>query len=187
MKKLFCLFLLCLSSQACALDIDGVKLEEQIRLDAHPLVLNGAGLRTKFFFKVYVAALYLAEKKHSSEAILADAGPRRLALYMLREVSAKKMLDAISEAMPANLNADELKALESRMARFSGMFSSVSEVKKGDVIIFDYEPGTGTHVSIAGVDKGYIDGADFNRALLKIWIGDKPAQADMKQSMLGKE
>lgn len=187
MKKLCCLFLLCVCSQACALEVDGVKLDDQIRLDAHPLVLNGAGLRTKFFFKVYVAALYLTEKKHSSDAILADAGPKRLALYMLREVSAKKMLDAISEAMPANLNAEELKALETRMGEFSRMFSTVSEVKKGDVITFDFVPGTGTHVSIAGADKGSIDGADFNRALLKIWIGEKPAQADVKQSMLGKE
>ncbi len=187
MKKIFCIFLMCISSQVYALEIAGVKLQDQIRIDAHPVVLNGAGLRTKFFFKVYVAALYLTEKKLSSDAILADAGPKRLALYMLREVSAKKMLEAISEAMPANLKADELKALETRMADFSRMFSTVSEVKKGDVIIFDFVPTAGTRVSIAGVDKGLIVGEDFNRALLKIWIGDKPAQEDMKQSILGKE
>ena len=186
MKKLFCLFLLCASSQAFALEIAGVKLEDKIQLDAHPVVLNGAGIRTKFFFKVYVAGLYLTDKKHTSGAILADDGAKRMGFYMLRDVSGAKMLDAINESMPANLSADEMKALETRMADFSRMFSAVSEVKKGDVITFDYVPGAGTRVTIAGVDKGRVEGADFNRALLKIWIGEKPAQEDMKQSVLGK-
>jgi hypothetical protein len=187
MKKIFCIFMMCISSQVYALEIAGVKLQDQILIDGHPMVLNGAGIRTKFFFKVYVAALYLPERKNTVEAILADAGPKRIALYMLRDVSGKKMLEAINEAMPANLNADEIKMLAGRLDEFSKMFSAVSEVKKGDVLTFDYVPATGTRVTIAGVDKGHIDGADFNRALLKVWIGDKPVQADLKQDILGKE
>ena len=187
MKNLILLLFLFVSSQAYSVEIAGIKLDDKIQLDAQQLVLNGAGLRTKFFFKVYVAGLYLEEKKHTSAAILADAGAKRMSFNMLREVSGKQMLDAINEVIPANHSAEEMKVLESRMAEFSKMFEGVSAVKKDDVITFDYLPGTGTRVTISGIKKGVISGEDFNRALLKVWVGEKPAQADMKQSILGKE
>ncbi len=187
MKKLLYIFLLCVTTQVYALEVEGVKLEHKIQLDAHQITLNGAGLRTKFFIKVYVAGLYLGERMHTSAAIFANAGAKRMSFHMLREVSGKTMLEAINEVIPANHTAEEMKALESRMAEFSKMFATVSVVKKGDVITFDYLPGVGTRITIAGVDKGRIEGEDFNRALLKVWIGEKPAQTDMKQSLLGKE
>lgn len=185
MKKIFYILMLCVSSQVHALDIEGVKLDDQLQLDKHALVLSGAGLRTKFFFKVYVAGLYLSEKKHTSHAVLSDGGANRMLFYLLRDVSGKQMLEAISEVIPANYSAEEMKVLDARMREFSKMFVSVSEVKKGDVITFDYVPGAGTRVTVAGVNKGSIPGEDFNRALLKVWIGDKPAQASLKQNLLG--
>lgn len=187
MKKLLCILLLCITSQVYALEIEGVKLEDKVQLDKHQLTLNGAGLRTKYFFKVYVAGLYLGGKMSTSAAILGDAGAKRMSFNMLREVSGKKMLDGINELIPVNHTVEEMKALESRVADFSKMLSSVGAVQKGDVITLDYVPGVGTRVTIAGVDKGLIAGEDFNRALLKVWIGEKPAQADMKQNLLGKE
>ena len=42
-----------------------------------------------------------------------------------------------------------------------------------------------TVVSLNGAAKGTIPGEPFNRALTKIWLGDKPAQADVKKAMLG--
>lgn len=173
------------SAQVGAVEVEGVKLEDTLQLDTHQVVLNGSGLRSKFFFKVYVAGLYLGEKKYTSEAVFADSGAKRMAFHLLRDVSGKQMLDAINEVIPANHNADEMKALEARLAEFSKIFSTVSALKKGDVIHFDYVPGAGTRIAISGVEKGRIEGADFNNALLKVWLGEKPAQADMKKSLLG--
>ena len=187
MKKLIFIFLLSFSALSFALEIEGVKLEDRIQLDTHPLVLSGAGLRTKFFFKVYVAGLYLADKKHTAAEVLAEGGAKRMSFHLLRSVSGKQMLDAINDAIPPNHTAEEMKALDARMKEFSSMFASVTELKKGDVITFDYMPGAGTRVTVSGVDKGRIEGVDFNRALLKVWVGEKPVQADLKQSLLGKE
>jgi len=186
MKKLIYIFLLCVTTQVYALEVEGVKLEDKVQLDTHQVTLNGAGLRTKFFLNVYVAGLYLGERMNTSAAILANAGAKRMSFNMLREVGGKQMLDAINEAILANHTAEEMKALESRMAEFSKIFTAVSAVNKGDVFTFDYLPGVGTRITIAGMDKGRIEGEDFNRALLKMWIGEKPAQTDMKQSLLGK-
>lgn len=185
MKKLFSVLLLCLSTQVYAAELEGVKLDEQLQLDTHQLTLNGAGLRKKYFFKVYVAGLYLSAKRNSGELILADGGAKRMAFHLLREVSGKQMLEAINEVLPANHTAEEMKALEARLAELSKIFGSVATLKKGEVILFDYLPGSGTRITIAGQEKGRIEGADFNRALLKVWVGDKPAQADMKQTLLG--
>jgi hypothetical protein len=185
MKILFSILLLCLSTQVYAVELEGVKLDEQLQLDSHQLILNGSGLRKKYFFKVYVAGLYLSAKRNSGELILADGGAKRMAFHLLREVSGKQMLEAINEVLPPNHTAEEMKALEARLAELSKIFGSVAALKKGEVVLFDYLPGGGTRITIAGQEKGRIEGADFNRALLKVWIGDKPAQADMKQTLLG--
>ena len=185
MKKLIALFLLCLSTQAFALDVAGVKLDDKVQLGNATLQLNGAGIRTKIFFDVYVAALYLGEKKTSAASVLADAGEKRVALHLLRNVGAKTLLDAFNAAIAANHTPAELAALDASIKEFSAIFNTLSEVKKGDVIALDYQPSSGTQVTVNGVSKGKIAGAAFNTALLKIWLGEKPAQADLKQKMLG--
>ena len=45
--------------------------------------------------------------------------------------------------------------------------------------------GGNTLVTFNGVEKTRIASEGFNRALLKVWIGDDPAQADLKTAMLG--
>lgn len=110
-----------------------------------------------------------------------------MSYIMLRDVTGKQVLSRINEAIVANNSLDEMKALETRFYAFEKIFLSVSEVKKGDTINLDYIPETGTHVSVNGVDKGYIEGADFYRSLLKTWVGTKPIQASLKTNLLGEE
>ncbi len=62
-----------LAAPALAAEVAGVKVDERIKLESSELVLNGAGLRTKAFFKVYVAGLYLAAKKTSADDVLCPA------------------------------------------------------------------------------------------------------------------
>jgi hypothetical protein len=80
-----------------AAEIEGVRVPDQVRLDdgAAALVLNGAGVRTRLIFKVYVGALYLQQKRVSADAVLADAGARRVALHMLRDLTAEQLFSAL--------------------------------------------------------------------------------------------
>ena len=185
MKKLILVFFMCFTTHSYALEVAGVKLDEQLMLDTHQLVLNGAGIGTEFFFKVYVAGLYLGEKIHTSAGIMENGGAKKLLLYMLRDIRGKDMFDAINDVIPANHSAEEMKVLDTRLQKLSRIFTSVNEIKKGEVIVFDYFPAAGTRLTVGGVEWGYIDGLDFNRALLKVWVGEKPAQASLKQSLLG--
>lgn len=187
MKKLFIILLLSFAVQSHALEIAEVNLDEKIQLDKNQLVLNGAGIRKKFLVKVYIGALYLGEKTRTADAVLADTGVKRMSFILLREVSGKQILDGINEAILPNNTEEEMKAIESRLFLFEKMFVPVHEIKKGEIVNLDYIPGLGTRVSVNGIDKGIIEGADFYRSLLKIWVGKKPVQSALKKSVLGEE
>jgi len=187
MKKFVFIIFLAFSAQTHALELSDVKLDENIQLDKQQLVLNGAGIRKKLLLKVYIGALYLAEKTHSADTVLADAGAKRMSFILLRDVSGKQVLNGINEAILPNNSEEEMKAIDARLYLFEKMFVSVPEIKKGEIVNLDYIPGQGTRVSVNGQVKGHIEGQDFYRSLLKIWVGKKPVQSSLKKSVLGEE
>jgi hypothetical protein len=180
-----CLFLLLLlgALPASALELAGVAVENKAKVGASELVLNGAGIRTRAIFKVYVGALYLPEKKSTAAEALALGGAKRVSMTLLRDLSAQQLGEALNDGIRANSSAAEAEALQPRIAELMARFS---DGKKGDVILIDYLPETGTAVSLNGTAKGKpISGEDFFRALLRIWLGDKPVDGDLKKGMLG--
>lgn len=172
---------------ASAAEVEGVRVEEHVRSEGgQELLLNGAGVRSKMFIKGYVGALYLAQKKSSADAVLADKGPKRVALHVLRDdVSADKMVAALNEGLSDNNGRAEMAPLEARLKDFNAILGAAKSYKKGNVIAFDYLPSSGTRISIDGQVKGTIPGDDFNHALLKVWLGDKPVDGGLKKGMLG--
>lgn len=189
LKQILISFLLlyALSFAAFAAELEGVKIPDRTRLgDAGPeLVLNGAGVRTRFFFRVYVGALYLAQKSAAANAVIDDPGAKRIALHMLRELSAGQFVSALEDGLKNNHAAGELARLESRIKQLRTIFDAVKTAKPGDVIYIDYLPGAGTRITVNGAVQGVIAGEDFNRALLHIWLGEDPADADLKKGLLG--
>ncbi len=190
MKNLIAILLLCLSSQAFAVKVGDVNLDEKIRIGSSDLLLNGAGIRSKMVFKVYVSALYLGEKKNSAEAVLMDAGTKRVELHMLRHVEAGDFMDAFITAIKANHTTAEYVGILGRLVKFTHVFTVVGVVNKGDVITIDYLPGTDkdngvTVVGVNGRERERIFGADFYHAMLKVWLGEKPVQDSLKKEMLG--
>ena len=188
MKKISLWFgcgLLFLFMSAQAAEVSGVKLADSVHLGSRDLALNGAGLRTKLFFKVYVAALYLTERQAAANAIIADENPQRVALHMLRNLSDEQLLNAFNEAIVANHTKAEMIVLETPLKQMTEIFHQVKEIKVGDVITLDYLPGSGTQISLNGAAHGTITGDIFHRALLKIWLGENPAQDSLKLKLLG--
>jgi len=176
-----------LNANLAAREVAGVKLKEQITVEAidDVLKLNGAGIRTKFFFKIYVGALYLTDKQSSAETILkSDKANRVLMHFLYDEVEKKKLADAWVEGFEENVDGKIFSALQDRLKQFNAMFS---DMHKGDVVLLDYIPQKGTRVMIKGDVKGTIEGADFNRALLSVWLGAEPVTEDLKDAMLGIE
>ena len=82
------------------------------------------------------------------------------------------------------MTTDGLSKFKTQITQFNSLFVSV---KKGDVINLNFIPTTGTEVIINNKSVGNIEGDMFFTALLKIWLGDEPADADLKKAMLGAE
>ena len=180
------LFSLTLSTpfSALALEVKGVKVDETAQVGGSALVLNGAGIRTKMVFKVYVAALYLTQKQTDANAVISDTGSKRVSMHFLRELSAEALLKGMNEGFSDNNNAAEMSAIEPQMKQFRDMMSSAKEVKKGDLIVLDFT-AAGTQVIINGKSLGQVEGAAFNQALLRVWLGGNPVDVSLKKAMLG--
>ena len=174
-------------SQAATVDISGVKLEDRATLAGQPLVLNGAGVRYKAVFKVYTAGLYLGQKAETTEAVLAATGPRRLTITMLRDIDSAELGKLFSRGMEDNMDRAAFSKLIPGVLRMSQIFSEHKKLKEGETFLIDWIPGTGTVLTI----KGNVEGEPFKEpeffnALMRIWLGNKPADWQLKDALLGK-
>jgi hypothetical protein len=167
-------------------EIAGVRIEDKTRVANAELALNGAGLRKRAFFQVYAIGLYLPQKSSNAAAILELPGPKRVAIHMLRDVSADAFTEALADGIRANHSAAEAKALEPRIGELGAIMAELKEAKKGMAIALDWQPASGTVMLVNGAARGKpISGEDFYRALLRVWLGDKPVQDDLKKALLG--
>lgn len=175
------------SALAQAAEIEGVKIADRVRVNESgpELVLNGAGVRTRFIFSVYVGALYLQQKTSVAKSVFSDLGPKRIAMHMLRDLTAEQLFNAMNDGLKANHTPEAMARFAPQIKALEDIFNAVKAAKTGDIIRLDFIPGTGTVVTVNGAVKGQVAGAEFNRALLRIWLGEQPADSDLKRAMLG--
>ena len=176
--------MLSLSVPAAARDVGGVQVPDSLRVAGaeQSLALNGAGYRKMFFVEVYVGALYLAAPTTQASRVLDASGTRVMRLAFVREVGAGKLTAAWNDGFAANHSNAELQALRTRLDQFNGL---MRDVRRGDVLRLDLLPGGETQVRLNDDLRGSVAGADFQRALLKVCLGAAPADADLKQALLG--
>lgn len=173
-------------ARAQPVEIEGVKLEPTVQVGGSALQLNGAGVRTRAIFKVYVAGLYVPQKSNSTATLLGQKGPRRVAITMLRNVDAESFAGALNDGLRNNHSEAQLAGFKGQIDALNANLKAVGETKKGDVIHFEFTPEAGTRVTVNGQPRGTaIAGDDFFTAVLRIWIGDKPADAGLKKGLVG--
>lgn len=179
------MLVLCLTVTAKATDIAGVMLAEEItQSNGTVLPLNGAGIRSKFFFKIYVGALYLENKSSDAQEVISMEGGKQIYLHFLyNEVGKDDLVEAWSDGFQANGSPVQLSDLAQQIDSYNALFDTV---KSGDVITLDYQPEAGTSVTIRNEKKGTIPGKPFNDLLLSIWLGQKPVTEDLRDELLGK-
>jgi hypothetical protein len=179
-SRLLVLFLLAFPLHAA--EVAGVKLDDKVRVGDTELSLSGAGLRKRVFFQVYAIGLYVRDRKADP---IAQPGPKRVQIHMLRDVGADQFIDALAEGIRANHSESEARALEPRVKELGATMAEIKEARKGMTIALDWT-GAATQLLIDGKAAGRpIQGEDFYRALLRIWLGDKPVQDDLKKALLG--
>ena len=181
-RALAVLVLSLIYSNVFSMEVAGIQIPDADQ----QLVLNGAGLRKVVFFRVYAIGLYLPEKKASPADAIGTTGAKRVLIHMLRDADADDFSEALTDGMKANSSAAEMKALDARLAQLQAIIAEIRTAKTGMRITLDWVPGAGTQVSVDGkATAAPIQGEDFYRALLRIWLGDHPVQADLKRALLG--
>lgn len=179
---------LSIAASAGAAEVGGVKLDDTVQVANQELKLNGAGIRYKAIFKVYVAGLYLADKKATVPEVLAAQGAKRVTIVMLREVSNEELGRGFMSGIQQNSDRAEKSKLIMQLQKFGEIFASIPELKKGDVLTTDWIPGSGTIVHLNGKKvSDVLPDVAFYNALLKIWLGDKPVDSKLKPLMLGEK
>jgi hypothetical protein len=183
MRMVVLFTLLLFGPPSYAVEIAGVMVNDTLQTeDGTLLTLNGAGVRSKFFIDVYIAELYLENPAAKAAEVIAAPGRKRVTMHILHsEISRDKLVEAWIEGFKENSSPGELAKLQERIDQFNAMFS---DVKKDDVIVLDFSPAAGTVVTVKGQKKGAIAGKDFNDALLRIWLGEKPISSGLKEKLL---
>lgn len=183
-RILFLAVLLALSPIVHARSIEGVELPETVTArDGTALQLHGAGVRTKFFFDIYVGTLYLTSTGQSLETILGSDQPARVEMHFLYdEVEAEKLESAWREGFAGNNDREVLDTIEPQLENFVRLFPTAVE---GDAFVMEYLPGQGTRVTINGETAGTIEGDVFFNGLLGVFLGPEPADEGLKEGMLG--
>ncbi len=187
-KKLVLLStLLFLSPLAFSAELAGVHVDNVIAAkNGDTLVLNGVGLREKFWVDVYVGSLYLTGKTSNVADILSSQKAWRIQMdFIYKEVDQENIVSTWREGFEKNQTEETLATIKDRMEQFYGFFNENAVAK--DQYILDYIPNEGTTVVKNGNLLGVIPGDDFKNALLEIWLGNYPADDDLKSGMLGQE
>lgn len=172
-----------------AAELEGVQLEESAQVDGQALELNGIALRTRYFFKVYVAGLYLPQKVSNAQTAIEGPGPKRIVLVMLRDASADQFCESIDVGLAANHTDAELEKLQPQIDELFAKIRAIGEAKRGMRIVLDYSPSAeSTTLYTDGAGQGApIRGPEFFRALLRIWLGERPAEEGLKRLLLRQE
>ena len=162
-KTALTLLALFLVLPAIAAEVGGVKLDDKVSLGGQDLVLNGAGIRTQVFLKIYVAGLYVPAKSGDVAAILGK-GPRRIQMNLLRDLSGDQLVGALNDGLKDNnteaemaavkVQADQMTAIMKKFRRGEGRQCRGTRFRRR------HDP-----ISLNGAPKGSIAGEAFNKAL----------------------
>ncbi len=183
-KLISMVFFVCFSLTLQAREIAGITFHDSIHIPGvqSALKLNGLGIRTKFFFKIYIAALYVQKNSNQAQEIISSPQAKRMVMHILYdEVDRKRMTDGWLSGFKDNLSETEFTKLKPDIEQFNTMFETTHA---GDIIFLDFIPGYGCRITIKGQEKGTIKNPEFYPTLLKIWLGEEPISSRLKRELL---
>jgi len=167
---------------AFATEVAGVKLPDTLEIAGQQLQLNGYGIRKKYFFKIYVGSLYTAQKATTTAQVVDGAGGKLLRMnFLYSKVEKEKIVGGFAEGIKKN--SPEL-INDPAVVKFLGLFDA-DFIEKDQV---DLAISADNNVSVIhnGRQLGTIQSENLGKAILLIYLGQDPADDDMKDGMLGK-
>lgn len=186
MIKRFCaaVSLFVASGLSSAMLLDGSNIPDQQRVHGQELQLNGAGARTSMGSKIYVAALYLPKKSQDADSAINAVSSKRMLLMFKRNVRASIVIATLREGIKLNANEAELAALQPALQQMESALSDVYETRGGDQLALDIANDGSVALFYNDKPAGSLNGPVIGPAMLKIWLGKKPASDELKNALL---
>jgi hypothetical protein len=167
---------------APARDLGGHDIPDTAQVGGRTLVLNGAGIRRKLFFQIYVCALYLEERSSDPAAILAVDRAWQVTMHFMRNISHHKVLESFTEAFEQN-SPGQVTALGADLEKFHAV---LEDLRQGQDLSISYVAGVGTTLRAPSGASATVPGKNFADAMLRTWLGDNPSDEALKAQMLGR-
>jgi len=162
--------------------INGISFPDTYVAGKDKLILNGGGTREKYWMDMYVAGLYLTAKNKDASAIVSANSSAAIKISIVSGlITSSKMIEAVEEGFKKS-TGNNTTPYKEKIGKFENAFNE--EIKKGDVFDIVYS-GEKTCIYKNSVLKAEIDGLDFKKAVFGIWLGNDPADTDLKAGMLG--
>ena len=178
--------LLWAGTAVAAVDIAGVKVDEALSVAGTRLQLNGAGVRYKGPFKVYVGDLYATRPVKSLDELIAAPGPKRLGMTFLREINSAEFGKMLTRGIEDNVSKQELSKIIPGMIKMGDIFAANKSFAQGDVCAIEWDPAKGLSIWAKGkLQAEPMNDPAFFKALMSIWFGASPADWKLKEVLLG--
>ncbi len=185
MKKtiLLCMLLIISATSFSQIRIGSVVLPYKLTFGEEELTLNGAGMRSVLSMNTYSGGLYTKQKYNDPKEILDSDESMVIRLNIVsKRVTNNRMVKVFKKGFKDAMYGNT-ETLQERMDEFLKIFGP--SINVNDFFDFVYLKGGDVMTYKNGEKVGEIKGRDFKYALFKIWLGDEPACALIKNGMLG--
>lgn len=186
MKKILVVMLVLLMSvsAASALEVGGKNLPDTLTAGKDKLILNGAGIRVKWFMDIYSCGLYLSSKNSDAQKVMDVDEPMAIKMIVISGLMTEAKMEAALRDGFEKATGGNLGPIQARIEKY--IAGHKGEIKQDDVFDVVYVPGEGVNLFKNGRLRTTIKGLDFKKPLFGIWLGEEPADDDLKEAMLGK-
>lgn len=166
-------------------DVAGVHYPPAIKVEGVNLVLNGSGITYRAVAKLYTVGLYLTQKSSKAPEVIDHDAPKQLRFVMLQGMRIDELGKTITKGIEGNSSRDQFFKLIPSIRKMGEEFSHIRRMSPGDVFTIEYVPKRGTMFYLNGQPVGLpLDHPYFFPAVLRTWLGDKPATQDLKDALL---
>lgn len=133
-----------------SIEIEGVQLDDNTSVAGTKLVLNGATVRKRAYFKTDVVGLYLPQRMTKPDAIYKGDIPMRLVLVMLRDVPSATITRYFVSDFKQVASDTEFKQTINEVGNLGMIYGTIDRVRKGDIVTIDWTPDKGIKAAING-------------------------------------
>ena len=164
-------------------EIAGINFPDVHEISQTKLILNGVGIRTKFFLQLYAGGLYLEHKSSQPEQIILADIPMAIRLHIVSSMITSEKMEAATREGFEKATDNNISPIKPQIEQFISVFKE--EIQENDIYDLVYSPDKGVTVYKNDKIHSSMIGLDFKQALIGIRLCDNPAQESLKAEMLG--